>query len=318
MFADNSAINGSCIGCDDRPCYQYGEGELDTSPLGGFPTDLNRQVCPTNVVSPNGDGGFPLIESDGCIMCGVCVLRCPVGAIFIDPAKGARVVNEDNSRFVKTEPDSAQASRTRSDFSGIERSGIMLLESEPVAKLIGQRSSKALYRNPRYPNILSRNLLVALGAKAVTPRAGVASTRMDLLYQTYDGCTGVAEVEFGDEAVLDAPRDILDDVAILVSRHKWDQSKIKTAIITDVLPNRRSEFWRLVADIRNVTGLRIGTMSVLSLMMAVWRGRKLDCKASDLFYTDESTSTYIATLVDALGFEPKLKLGGNRFVDWVK
>src|SRR2546428_5382344 len=97
-FADGSAALGSCIGCEDRPCFSYSERELSNLPLKGFPEDKTPQVCPTNVVAPAGPDGLPTISADGCIMCGVCVARCPVGAIFIDPAKGAIVQKETNAR----------------------------------------------------------------------------------------------------------------------------------------------------------------------------------------------------------------------------
>jgi Fe-S-cluster-containing hydrogenase component 2 len=319
-FADGSSAVAACIGCEDRPCHRYSEEELAQSPLGGFPLDKAQQVCPTNVVSPDGAGGLPNIKADGCIMCGVCVARCPVGAIFIDSRKGAVVQTETNERFVEASKDQIrEIEGTRAAFASVVRKGIMVQETDSVVETIGQRNERALAAITRYPDVLARNLLTTLGANAVMRRTGVTSMRMDILQQTVDGYPGIVEVEFGDEAVLDAPRDILDDVAVMVARHGWSRGKFHTAIITDLLPNRRSEYWRIVADIQRVTDVRVLTISMLSLMFAVWRQHKLTRSMCDLFYADEQTKSYLWDVVTkALGFNPHLTSGSSRLVDWVK
>jgi hypothetical protein len=243
-----------------------------------------------------------------------------VGAIFIDPARGAVVQKETNARFVEARPGAGeQIARTREAFEHVKRVGVMLRETDSVVGKIARRSDRALAGSVRYPVILARNLLRTLGANAAMRRVGITSMRMDILQQTHDGDRGVVEVEFGDEAVLNAPRDILDDVAVMVARHGWIQGKFHTAIVTDVLPNRRSEYWRIVADIQKVTQVRVLTMSALALMLGVWRQQKLGRSTCDLFYADEQTKSYLDEVIGrALGFRPKLTPGSSRFVEWVK
>jgi len=143
--------------------------------------------------------------------------------------------------------------------------------------------------------------------------------RMDIIQQTSDGHSGMVEVEFGDVAVLNAPRDILDDVAVMVARHGWTHGKFLTIIVTDIIPNRRSEYWRIIADIREVTQVRVLTMSVLALMLAIWRQLKLTRGICDLFYADEKTKSYLEDVMTrALGFKPNLKPGSSRWVGWIK
>ncbi len=319
-FADDSIATASCIGCADRPCYRYSEDELSQLPLDGFPIDKIEQVCPTGVISPDGADGLPRIRSDGCIMCGVCVARCPVGAIFIDPGKGAVVQTETNERFVEArQAQEGEEERTRLAFASVQRKGIMVQETDSLVERISTRSDRALTGNARYPTILARNLLRTLGANAAAKRVGVSSMRMEMLQKTVDGFPGVVEVEFGDEAVLDAPRDILDDVAVMVVRHAWARGEFQTIIITDVLPNRRSEYWRIIADIRNVTGVRVLTISVLSLMLAIWRHQTMTRSKCDQFYADERTKSYFQdVMTKALGFMPGLTSGSSRWVNWIK
>ncbi len=319
-FADDSTSTAACIGCADRPCYRYSEEELSQLPLDGFPVDKIEQVCPTDVVSPDGAEGLPRIRSDGCIMCGVCVARCPVGAISIDPSKGALVQTKTNERFVEARQGGrGEEERTRLAFASVERKGVMVQEANSLVERISTRSDRALTANIRYPTVLARNLLRTLGANAAARRIGVSSMRMEILQVTADGYPGVVEVDFGDQAVLDAPRDILDDVAVMVVRHAWARGKFHTAIITDVLPNRRSEYWHIIADIRNVTGVRVLTISVLSLMLAVWRGQTLTQSKCDQFYADNQTKSYLQhVMTKALGFVPNITEGSSRWLNWIK
>ncbi|HYY92033.1 MAG TPA: 4Fe-4S binding protein, partial [Candidatus Dormibacteraeota bacterium] len=300
--------------------YRYGENEFSHLPLDGFPVDKIEQVCPTDVVSPDGAGGLPKVRSEGCIMCGVCVARCPVGAIFIDPLKGAVVQVTTNNRFIEVPPgQDEEVTRTRFAFSSVERDGIMIQESDSVVKTISMRSDRVVRTNVRYPTLLTRNLLRALGASAAAGRVGVSSMRMELLHKTVDGHRGVVEAEFGDEAGLDVPRQILDDVAVLVARHDWALGEFQTAVVLDVLPNRRSDFWRIIGDIRKVTRVNVLTISLLSLMLAVWRQKKLTRKMCEQFYTDEQTESYLMdVMTKALGFKPRLASDSSRWVNWIK
>lgn len=319
-FADESVVTASCIGCEDRPCHHYSEEELNQSPLEGLPSDTLQRVCPTNVIQPIGEGGLPSIQSNGCIMCGVCVARCPVGAIFIDPGKGAIVQTDTNERFVgASKAQDNEIESTRLAFRAVERSGIMVQETDSLMETIARRNQEALLTITRYPDVLARNLLRALGAIAATRRVGVTSIRMDILQRTIDGHPGIVEVEFGNEAVLDAPRDILDDIAVMVVRHGWVRGKFDTAIVTDVLPNRRSEYWLIIADIRKVTKVKVLTMSILTLMLGVWRRQKLTANICELFYADDQTKSYLDdVMAKALGFKPRLTSRSNRFVEWIK
>jgi len=109
---------------------------------------------------------------------------------------------------------------------------------------------------------------------------------------------GVAEVEFGQNAVLDAPRDVLDALAVLKSRYEWSLKETAPLVITDELPNRRSEYWEIVRDIRDVVGVRIGTITTFALHLLMWSRRPLP--AFDAFHVDKDSDSYRRTVLARL------------------
>ena len=70
-------------------------------------------------------------------------------------------------------------------------------------------------------------------------------------------------------------RDLLDALAVMMSRYHWSIHEVVPLIITDELPNRRSEYWEIVKDIREVTGVRIATVTILACHLLLWNCTKL-------------------------------------------
>lgn len=139
-------------------------------------------------------------------------------------------------------------------------------------------------------------------------RKGDVFARMDIVLGAPWPTYGCVEAEFGDVAVLDAPRDLLDDVAVSVGRLGKDLASLVALVVTDVLPNRRSEYWRIIEDIRKVLGLRIGTVTVLALCLLVWSNRKLWELPADLFHVDVNTPSYRTAVLELL-LERNLRIG---------
>jgi hypothetical protein len=150
-------------------------------------------------------------------------------------------------------------------------------------------------------------------------RTGNNHLRADLVLGSEGIKQGVVEVEFGDEAILDAPRDVLDDIAVFVSRHGWKKDDIVAVIVGDVLPNRRSEFWHIIKDIRDVLGIEIATVTVLALMLLVWERRKLPGQINRLAYSDCDTRSYREGVLEPLiGRRLGLAVGASALVEVVK
>ncbi|KAG0186902.1 hypothetical protein DFQ28_007173 [Apophysomyces sp. BC1034] len=257
----------------------FGDAEVVSASLPSFPADRSPAVCPAGAMSRI-DGGAPLIDPDACILCGVCASRCPTGAISMMP----HAVVDDTTRgaFPETS-DVAYSDAALVALSAVPRTGVFLVESDAVVDDLRTKLLAAWGRmGDRFPDHLARNLLIAAGCGAAMRRKGDVFARMDIVLGAPWPDFGCAEAEFGDVAALDAPRELLDDAAVSVGRFGKDRLSLTTFVITDVLPNRRSEYWRIVQDIRNVLGIRIGTVTVLALCLLVWTGRRISDLPLDL------------------------------------
>jgi len=320
-FADGSTAAASCLRCHDAPCHHYGVGESECSSLPNLPADRNADVCPTGAVSIAARTGAAKIDPERCIYCGVCVARCPVGAIFLLPSKGAVVEDEANAHFATTTQYSEQAMlASRNSLERVGKTGVFLRENDALIADIGRRiASVRASLTDNFPNHLARNLLRAAGISVDMRRVGNNHLRADLVLGSNGIKQGVVEVEFGVEAILDAPRDLLDDIAVFVSRHGWKKDDIVALIVGDVLPNRRSEFWHIIRDIRDVLAIEIATVTVLVLMLLVWERRSLPSQINKLAYADCDTASYReAVLEKLLGRRIALALGVSAMVEVIK
>lgn len=213
-------------------------------------------------------------------------------------------------------PETTERARTEesiSRFRALPRTGEFLTESDVVVDALRVQLLAAWNRmGDRFPDILARNLLIAAGCGAAMRRKGDVFARMDIVLGAPWPTYGCVEAEFGDVAVLDAPRDLLDDVAVSVGRLGKELASLIALVVTDVLPNRRSEYWRIIQDVQKVLGFRIGTVTVLALCLLVWRDRKLWELPPDLFHVDVDTRSYRAAVLEPLlgrrlriGLEPR-------------
>ena len=73
-------IRGACCNCKDKQCANYSAKELSTNHFEGFPKNPTQRVCPVQAISFDATGRAE-INNDTCIMCGLCVYRCPFAAI---------------------------------------------------------------------------------------------------------------------------------------------------------------------------------------------------------------------------------------------
>lgn len=300
QFDNGKFASASCLRCHDTPCATFSNDDLIPSNFDRFPADRNLDVCAAGAISKPDGGGTPAIDGERCILCGVCSSRCPVGAIRLVAGLGAVIDDAPNDAFQEiTTPDQLKILSDRQSFEGLPSDGSQLIESDAIVDEIFGRLQRAWTRmGDRFPNMLARNLLIGTGLGATAGRKGNNHMRMDLILSPPGLDHGVAEVEFGQEAVLDAPRDMMDALAVLVSRYGWTLEATTAIIISDVLPNRRSEYWHIIQDIANVFGVQIGTVTIFSLMLYNWNRWSLDLTDGQLFYADRDTDSYRSEVLE--------------------
>lgn len=156
--------------------------------------------------------------------------------------------------------------------------------AEKLAKL---RDSISIVKlTPNGENELLEILFTGLGGEIYFPRKGDNSERFDatILFGDYKVVT---EVEIPSTAILDAPRNLLDDYAVIHSRKGEDTSNIVPLVICWDLPNKRTDYWNVITDINCILNIKIKTISILALAFYYWTKTTLDL-LSDTFYLDHS------------------------------
>lgn len=142
---------------------------------------------------------------------------------------------------------------------------------------------------PNGENELMELLFSGLGGDVYFPRKGDNSERFDATI-TFPNYKVVTEIEIPSTEILDAPRNLLDDYAVMHCRKGEDVNNIIPLVICWDLPNRRTDYWNVVTDIYNILGIKIKTISILALALYYWTDTSLDL-CNDGFFLNYDNST---------------------------
>jgi hypothetical protein len=108
---------------------------------------------------------------------------------------------------------------------------------------------------------------------------------MDGIVDLPNDRVGVLEIEL-TAAVLESPRALLEDVAVLHGRYGIDVARVDPISVIMRLPNARSEYFQVVADIEEVLKIRCRTITVGSLLALLWHFATIDGFPNGLFMTE--------------------------------
>lgn len=302
-------IATSCYRCFEPKCMHYSKEELSFSTIDIFPSELESSVCPSMAISWSLEEKTPKIDSNLCISCGLCIQRCNFGAISFNENFIAEISSIENTKFEELPYTNEESENILNYFKNIPKekpikqisSGHLLI----VYSKINEINSKL---SLQFPNLISRNLLISLGLNSVIRRRGDVNIRMDLLVSNNCDIIGVSEVEFGND-ILNSPRNILDNIAVLHSRYKVKKENLIPIIISFSLPNKRSEYWNVISDIKKVTNLNITSITIGALLMILWSNKKITMKILESFYADENSYSIRNYIESIIGKEFELKYG---------
>lgn len=286
-LADGRVGAGTCLGCGDAPCMEKDDSELTLfGALDAFPGDPSRDVCPTRAIRWDGEHSTALVVAEDCIGCGLCVSRCPYGAISLKDGQTASVETADPGGLAVTDA-------TKGEHPEVKRNGEIATLAAPAAANL-PATVGAL--DDGRTTLLVRNLLNEIGLNARTRRRGDTNMRIDAVGFSRSGRPFVAEIETG-AGVLESPRALLEDVAVLHSRYGYAADGIDPVSVILAFPNVRSEYYQVIRDIENVLGLRCRTVTVGALVAMLWNFVKLDGFHGDAFTMGEG----VIDLADCLG-----------------
>lgn len=288
-LADGRTGAGTCLGCGSAPCMEKHDSELTLfGTLDAFPGDPSQDVCPTRAIRWDSENSAALIVADDCIGCGLCVSRCPYGAISLSNGLIANVDTADPEGL-------AVAGATKGEHPEVKRNGqiatLAALAAANIPVTVGALDDGRT-------TLLVRNLLNEVGLNARTRRRGDTNMRIDAVGFSRSGRPFVAEIETG-AGVLESPRALLEDVAVLHSRYGYSVDGIDPVSIILSFPSVRSEYYQVIRDIENVLGLRCRTVTVGALIALVWNFVNLDGFDGDAFTVGDG----MIDLADCLGLD---------------
>ena len=292
QFTDGRVRLATCLGCHDAPCIEYREQELSIDgALQSFPGDPSRDVCPTDAIGWNDAGDAAVVDSDHCIGCGLCAARCPYGAISMDSNGVAVVEGADPDGICHTTHTSVGPHLMISRTGTLGGHSLPFIRQAP--EIIGTLSDRQL-------TLIARNMLISAGVTASMGRRGDTNVRMDGVLCTRTGQLGAIELESGT-AVLESPRALLDDIAVLSGRFQIPVAAIVPVSLLLTLPNLRSEYYRVIDDIQTVLGVQCRTITLGALAVLIWHLARIDSLDGDLFTTTRASTVDLHTsLIDII------------------
>lgn len=289
-FADGSAGRAVCLGCHDAPCMGLEAQPSLDGELGTFPSDPSHDVCPTDAINWDAAGEMPTIEPESCVGCGLCAVRCPYGAISLSP-DGIAVVETNDLDGI-----TAQVEEDATPHVMTVRQGALGSVTERFV-----RELPAVVENltDTQTTRLVRNMLAMCGVVAYMRRKGDTNIRMDGLLRFDSGQIGVVELETGSE-VLESPRTLLEDIAVLHNRFGMDVADIVPVSMIGRLPTVRTEYYRVIDDIKKVLNIKCRTLTLGALCMLMWHFGALTELQGELFTTTAGTTDLYPSLAQLI------------------
>lgn len=254
FISQNKMVSGCCCNCKEKFCLSYSPQEVHSDFFNSFPHNTSRRVCPTDAISIPVDNA--LIDESKCIGCGICLHRCPFSAFALNTTTGKCFVQDPKLRV---------SDSLMSQEQQIEN--IKSLPCEVSYKHISvpfiNETSLRIINNTDAPEIIVRNFLINLGFPTNVNAQGNQHNRIEF-FALVDEKFLIGECETSND-VLSVSRRILDDLAVLVSRYSLSLEYIIPLAVINRLPNKRTDFYEVIEDIKKVIGVQINTISYACL-----------------------------------------------------
>jgi hypothetical protein len=233
------------------------------------PVAPDPTVCPTNALSID-ESRTPSIDDKTCVGCGLCVVRCPVGAIRLDPHTAiAEVENGDQGAFVDTTYHAVTFARQRNEIASLltlepapySDARLVQIQMQRLDTLTIPGSRQRVYR------LLARNTFLTLGlpARLNTPGDNNAFSELTIGSNT---TLVLVEVEPNGD-VLDAFRRVISGVAVVRSRYGVRETDVIPCVVMDKLPNVRVDYYQVVENAKDRICVSVRSLPTAALLLGI-------------------------------------------------
>lgn len=238
-----------CLRCTDAPCTTMADETGALSP-----------VCPTDAIGAMTESGIS-IDAEACIGCGVCLLRCPAGAIYFTDILPSPVAVQ-TPQATSCGVDELQHRSAVSKLT-IEWRAASIIDPKTLAGLVA--SAERLTQKPFYR--LVADLFILAGFRAELGHGGDTSSRFDLLLPDLEDSLPV-EIKSrteSDTINVKSVQQAVENKIILDNRSYAAQAGSSTLVVGWEYPPPRSEVHELIEDIFRAFGINVGIISLTAL-----------------------------------------------------
>lgn len=269
VFPDGERVASGCLGCKKALCSELTAEELKLQRLDELSSSSVQTLCPTGALTFIAGNSDPVINEKLCISCGLCAIRCPVGAITSDETATQIVSMSSELASYVTEIDheNVNAGKFNTSLLNIQKTipSVPLFEDSHIVRVT--QAVKLLPEADQ--NLFIRAILTTLGARMIVRRTGDVYTRMDGFFELADGAIGPVEIESGNDS-LEAIRDTLEDLSVIHNRFDTSINAQTPLVVFFELPTERQGYWQVVADVENIFGIQVRTVTVGALLHLLW------------------------------------------------
>ena len=85
VFNNGKVVKSSCLNCMNPMCININDCNISCKDFEQIAHEMNKSVCPVEAITS--EPNSIQINENKCIGCGLCAMRCPVGAIYIRDGK---------------------------------------------------------------------------------------------------------------------------------------------------------------------------------------------------------------------------------------
>lgn len=309
-FSDKARQELGCLRCTDSPCSRLGREEQNVPSIPDQASVLaSPEVCPVKAIVVS-ESGEPKIDQAKCVGCGLCVARCPTGALTLtgDPEKPTALQTLSEFKRVGEAEGFAFRNALKASYR-LSRPSVPDMARQVMRFRMGLRQTEmdwGLSVNS-VTRVLVRNAFISMGAKVALRNQGANSLLTELIVEEGERLY-LVEISTTDDT-LDAFRRVLSASARAIGRSAKSVEQVTGMLIVPSLPNRRVDLYRLVEDAERYLGIRFLVVPIAAISFAILQEAKGVEKTFSNFRVGEGNESVEEAVRNQFGSFTNMTLG---------